>query len=81
MPLGQARPHARTRKLRPVTAEPAAVRRLLIGIALAFMALFLVLPLVAVFVEALRLGVTTYLTAFDDPDAQAAIWLTLTVAA
>jgi sulfate transport system permease protein len=62
------------------TTEPPAIRRLLIGIALAFMALFLVLPLVAVFVEAFRAGLSTYLTAFDDPDARAAIRLTLLVA-
>src|SRR5436190_2250993 len=64
-----------------VTTESPLIRRLLIGIALAFMALFLVLPLVTVFVEAFRAGISTYLTAFDDPDARAAIWLTLTVAA
>jgi sulfate transport system permease protein len=64
-----------------VTTESPLVRRLLIGIALAFMALFLVLPLVTVFVEAFRAGLSTYLRAFDDPDARSAVWLTLTVAA
>jgi sulfate transport system permease protein len=64
-----------------VTSEPRAVRLLLIGIALTFLAFFLVLPLVAVFVEAFRAGFATYLSAFSDPDARAAIQLTLTVAA
>ena len=71
----------RTRQSRRVTTEPRGIRVLLIGVALVFMGLFLVLPLVAVFVEAFRAGFATYLTAFDDPDARAAIWLTLTVAA
>ena len=64
-----------------VTSEPALVRRLLIGTALLFLALFLVLPLATVFVEALRGGIATYRAAFEDPDAVAAIRLTLTVAA
>jgi sulfate transport system permease protein len=78
--LSDARRLGRVQTTR-VTAEPPAIRRLLIGIALAFMALFLVLPLVTVFVEAFRAGFSTYLTAFDDPDARAAIRLTLMVAA
>ncbi|MDB5513078.1 MAG: cysW 1 [Enterovirga sp.] len=64
-----------------VTSEPALVRRLLIGIALVFLAFFLVLPLATVFVEAFRGGLRTYRAAFQDPDALSAIWLTLTVAA
>ena len=50
-------------------------------VSLVFLGLFLVLPLVAVFVEALRNGVGAYLASFQDPDALAAIRLTLTVAA
>lgn len=57
------------------------MRRILIGVALAFLALFLILPLVAVFAEAFRGGWRAYRAAFDDPDARAAVWLTLTVAA
>jgi sulfate transport system permease protein len=48
---------------------------------LAFLGLFLVLPLAAVFAEALRKGGAAYLASFQDPDALAAIRLTLTVAA
>jgi sulfate transport system permease protein len=63
------------------TAEAAWVRRTLIGIALAFMLLFLVLPLVAVFAEALRKGWAVYWEALREPDAWAAIRLTLLTAA
>jgi sulfate transport system permease protein len=63
------------------TTESAAVRALLIALALAFLALFLVLPVVVVFAEALRKGVAAYLATFRDPDALAAIRLTLTVVA
>jgi sulfate transport system permease protein len=63
------------------TAEAAWVRRTLIGIALAFMLLFLVLPLVAVFAEALRKGWAVYWEALREPDAWSAIRLTLLTAA
>ena len=53
------------------------VRRVLLGIALLFLGLFLVLPLVAVFVQAFAKGTETYLRALRDPDALAAIRLTL----
>ncbi len=49
--------------------------------ALAFLVLFLFLPLLAVFVEALRQGIGAYLVALVEPDALAAIKLTLLVAA
>ncbi len=64
-----------------ITSEPLWMRRVLIGIALAFLGLFLLVPLVTVFVEAFRGGWAAYREAFDDPDARAAILLTLTVAA
>lgn len=63
------------------TTEPAWVRRLLIGLALGFVALFLLLPLAAVFAEALRQGLGTYLAALQEPDAWSAIRLTLITAA
>jgi sulfate transport system permease protein len=61
--------------------ERAWVRRLLIGVALAFMLLFLVLPLAAVFAEALRKGWSAYGQALQEPEAWSAIRLTLIVAA
>jgi sulfate transport system permease protein len=56
------------------------VRRLLIALALGFLTLFLFVPLVAVFVEALAKGLDVYLAAIREPDALAAIRLTLLAA-
>lgn len=72
---------ARRAAVRPVTAEPVWVRRTLIALALAFFGLFLLLPLLAVFVEALRKGWAVYLAALVEPDALAALKLTLLAAA
>ncbi|SFF37003.1 sulfate ABC transporter permease subunit CysW [Aureimonas phyllosphaerae] len=63
------------------TDESPAVKWTLIAVAMLFLALVLFLPLVAVFVEALRGGVDAFAQAVTDPDALAAIRLTLTVAA
>ncbi len=63
------------------TTESRAVRFTLVALALGFMALFLVLPLAAVFTEALRKGWDAYLEALKEPDAWAAIRLTLITAA
>ena len=63
------------------TSEPPAVRRLLIGIALAFLALFLVLPLVFVFSQAFAKGIGFYFKTLNDPLAWSAIKLTLLSAA
>jgi sulfate transport system permease protein len=65
------------RAIRGATTEPAWVRRVLIGAALVFMSLFLFVPLVTVFYEALRKGLAVYLAAVTDPDALSAIRLTL----
>jgi sulfate/thiosulfate transport system permease protein len=59
------------------TRDPAWARWLLTGIALAFLAFFLVLPLVVVFAEALSKGGAYFLGAIREPDALAAIRLTL----
>jgi len=56
-------------------------RSLLIAVALLFLMLFLVLPLLVVFVQALSKGAGVYLAAVADPNAWAAVKLTLTVAA
>jgi sulfate transport system permease protein len=66
---------------RAVTADRPVVRAILIAAALAFLGLFLLLPLIAVFVEALRQGFGAYLAGITEPDALAAIRLTLLVAA
>jgi sulfate transport system permease protein len=64
----------------PLT-EPEAVRWALTGIALAFLLFFLVLPFVIVFTEALAKGIGVYVAAITEPDALAAIELTLLTAA
>jgi sulfate transport system permease protein len=61
-------------------SEPRWVRWSLTAIALGFLALFLALPLVTVFFEAFRKGAGVYLASLVDPDALAAIRLTLLVA-
>ncbi|CAM4145106.1 sulfate ABC transporter permease subunit CysW [Bordetella muralis] len=61
--------------------EPRWVRGLLLGVALAFLTLFLLLPLITVFVEAFKKGWALYLAAITEPDAWSAIQLTLWVAA
>jgi sulfate/thiosulfate transport system permease protein len=63
------------------TAEPQAVRILLIATALLFLALFLVVPLAAVFVQAFSRGVQVYFAAITEPDAWHAVKLTLLAAA
>lgn len=63
------------------TAEATWIRWTLIAVALAFLTLFLFVPLAAVFTEALRKGVSTYFSALSDPDAASAIQLTLIAAA
>ncbi|RDI98278.1 sulfate ABC transporter permease subunit CysW [Dyella solisilvae] len=69
---------------RPRQRKPGLPRRLvhvvLILFALVFLLLFLVLPLATVFVEAFRQGVLPYLSAIREPEALAAIRLTLLVA-
>lgn len=65
----------------PVTTEPPLARSLLIGLAVVFVALFLFAPLVTVFVGALAEGWRGVIAALSLPDAQAAIRMTLTIAA
>lgn len=74
-------------RLRPVDTAPREVRRLgrgptvLIGVAGAYMVIFLLLPLLNVFWQALEKGWDVYLQALREPDTLAAVKLTLLVAA
>lgn len=61
--------------------EPRLLRWILTGMALLFLAVFLLIPLVAIFAEALSRGLATYLAAIIEPDALAAVRLTLLAAA
>jgi sulfate transport system permease protein len=62
-------------------SEPTPVRIALIVAALGFLAVFLILPLLIVLTEALREGVRAYAAAIFEPEAVAAIQLTLLTAA
>ncbi len=73
--LGKASGHPR------VLSEPLWVRALLIGVTLIFLSLFLLVPLTAVFTEALRKGWNVYLASITEPVALASIRLTLFTAA
>jgi len=63
------------------TTEDRLTQGVLIALALAFLTFFLALPLIAVFFEALEQGLGAFLAAIKDPDAVAAIRLTLLIAA
>lgn len=63
------------------TAEPRWVRCTLIAVAIAFLSLFLFVPLATVFHEALKKGWQVYVAAITEPDALSAIRLTLIAAA
>lgn len=62
------------------TREAAWVRHALLGAGLAFLFLFLVLPLLAVFTEALAQGLPVYLAALQEPETRSAIALTVIIA-
>jgi sulfate transport system permease protein len=67
-------------KTRTALREAPWVRWACITVSLAFLGLFLFLPLVSVFTEALRKGVGAYLASFTDRSALSAIWLTVVTA-
>jgi len=79
-PRSHTQPKAHTAASQRGTQESPLVRWTLTGLALAFAAVFLFLPLVNVFAQALAKGWRTYWTAVSDPDSLAAIRLTVTVA-
>jgi sulfate/thiosulfate transport system permease protein len=85
VPLGLARVTARNAVAVSVaqaraTNDPLWARVIILATALAFMGLFVVLPLTAVFVEAFHEGARVYLAAISNPEARSAIRLTLEVA-
>jgi sulfate/thiosulfate transport system permease protein len=76
-----ARPSAARTRPRRATEDPPAIRRALVALALLFLGAFVLVPAAAVVVEALRGGVALWWKALVDPDALAAVRLTLLVAA
>jgi sulfate transport system permease protein len=73
--------HSAASRARDAASESAGARALLIAVSIGFLALFLLLPLAVVFTAAFSRGVGAYVAALTEPDALAAIALTLTVAA
>jgi sulfate/thiosulfate transport system permease protein len=61
--------------------EPRAVRIVIVGMAVTFLSVFVVLPLVVVFAQAFSKGISAYLAALGNPEALSAIRLTLLIAA
>lgn len=78
-----AAPFARAARFEasPAASDPPLVKWLIIGVSLTFFAAFLLLPLLAVFVEAFKKGWEAYLKAIVEPDALSAVRLTLLAAA
>jgi sulfate transport system permease protein len=74
------KPAPRTRAAPANALEPAWIKYVLVTIALAFLTLFLFVPLVAVFAEALKKGWDVYVESILEPDAISAIKLTLIAA-
>jgi len=70
-----------TANLRRATEDPAWARRLIIGVAVGFLGVFLIIPLASVFAEALDKGVGLYYAAITNAEARSAIRLTLLTAA
>jgi sulfate transport system permease protein len=79
--LHSRRPDATSSTGSRVRQEPAAIRWAIVAAAVAFLSVFLVLPLITVFQQALVRGIGPFLNALAEPDALSAIWLTLVVAA
>jgi sulfate transport system permease protein len=72
---------ARDKSVSLVRAEPLWARALLILTALAFLTLFVFVPIGSVFYEATKKGLDVYFRAISDPDAHTAMKLTLLAAA
>ncbi|MFN4236706.1 MAG: sulfate ABC transporter permease subunit CysW [Vogesella sp.] len=79
--LGAQHDKAALLESRQATREAPWVKAAILTVALAFFVVFLLLPLIVVFVEALAKGWDTYLTALVEPDALSAVKLTLLAAA
>jgi sulfate transport system permease protein len=78
--MTNAQPFALTARADTRT-EPRLIRAIIIAVAVTFLTVFVVLPLVVVFAQAFSKGIGAYFSALTDPEALSAIRLTLCVAA
>ncbi|WXD01565.1 sulfate ABC transporter permease subunit CysW [Bradyrhizobium sp. 27S5] len=76
--IARAEPGTAQRNLR---TEPGPIRFIIIALAITFLSVFVVLPLVVVFASAFSKGIGAYVAALAEPEALAAIRLTLLIAA
>src|SRR5689334_483250 len=76
----KVRPHTVASK-RDLRTEPRPIRFLIVALALLFLTVFVVLPLVVVFASAFSRGISAYFAALSEPEALSAIQLTLLIAA
>jgi len=74
-------PSSTEKKIQKLTTEPKWVQAILIAIVVLFIGLFLIIPLIAIFTEAFAKGADVYFAAIVEPDALAAIRLTMIVLA
>ena len=74
-----SKPHESARE--DLRTEPRIIRVVIIAIAVTFLTVFVVLPLVVVFAQAFSKGIGAYFAALAEPEALSAIRLTLMVAA
>ena len=78
--LMKAQQTSRSAKRVDPRTEPGIIRLVIIAIAVLFLSIFVVLPLVVVFAQAFSKGAVAYIAALSDPEALSAIRLTLAVA-
>jgi sulfate transport system permease protein len=80
--VAHATPFARAERFEssPAASDPPIVKWIIIGVSLAFFVTFLLMPLLAVFVEALKKGWEVYLRSIVEPDSLSAVRLTLLAA-
>ena len=81
LPSREARARLAGRAPENLRTEPGPVRFIIIALAVTFLSVFVVLPLVVVFAQAFSKGIGAYLSALAEPEALSAIKLTLLVAA
>jgi sulfate transport system permease protein len=71
---------SRAKRISDIRADPVWFRRIAIALTVAFLGLFIVVPLLNVFAQAFSKGLAVYFAAISHPHALAAVWLTVVTA-